>query len=151
VSRERPPAAAARILALARRFLRSGKDAMTPTDAIPPPLFDAEGLGRRVRGRAKLLHDLINLFDREGPRLAAVCQDEIAAGRLEAAAIAAHTLKGASSFFGAAAVVSLAVQVEELTRAGDRCGAERILPELTGALAALRAALKDLALATPLE
>ena len=111
----------------------------------PEPPFDEADLLERVEGDTELLREIVGLFLEDSPRLMAEVQAAVAAQDAQALRRAAHTLKGAASNFGAAAVVAAAFELESMGRTGDVAAAAPVCDRLAAALVALEAALARLA------
>jgi HPt (histidine-containing phosphotransfer) domain-containing protein len=98
-----------------------------------------------VGGDERLLADVVQIFLKDSPGWVAEIRSALA--RADAAGLrrAAHTLKGAVGYFGAAEVGGAALRLEELGRAGDLAAAPAALETLEQALSRLRPALLPLA------
>src|SRR5436190_16020451 len=80
---------------------------------IPAPApFDEAAVLERVEGDVELLREIVELFLEDSLRLREEVRAAVAAGDAAALRRSAHTLKGAASNFGAAAVVAAALQLE---------------------------------------
>ena len=108
----------------------------------PSSIFDRQVALARVGDDEELLYELIGLFLAESPawrndaRVAAARGDAVGLHR------AAHTIKGAVGYFGAAEASAAALRLEELGRAGDLAAATAAVAELEQALDRLTAALR---------
>jgi HPt (histidine-containing phosphotransfer) domain-containing protein len=80
-------------------------------EPTPEPPFDEAALRDRVEGDTELLQEIVELFLDDSPRQLAAVQAAAAAGDAQALMRVAHTLKGAASNFGAAAVVTAALEL----------------------------------------
>ncbi len=107
--------------------------------------FDEAALLERVEGDTELLAEIVALFLEDSPGHMEEVRAAVAAGDATALKRAAHTLKGAASNFGAAAVVASALELETMGRAGSLAGAGPACERLGAALVALVTALKPLA------
>jgi HPt (histidine-containing phosphotransfer) domain-containing protein len=107
----------------------------------PAPTWDrAVGLAR-VGGDERLLAEVVQIFLKDSPGWVAEVRTALA--RADAAGLrrAAHLLKGAVGYFGAAEVAAAALRLEELGRAGDLAAGAPALESLEQALSRLRPAL----------
>jgi HPt (histidine-containing phosphotransfer) domain-containing protein len=109
-----------------------------------PVAFDHAGLLERVEGDTELLREIVELFLADCPRLLDDVRSAIAADDTVALRRSAHTLKGAASNFGAAALVAAALELEAIGRGGDLGGAGPARDRLEAAGAALQAGLEQL-------
>jgi HPt (histidine-containing phosphotransfer) domain-containing protein len=103
--------------------------------------FDEAALRERVEGDDELLTEIVELFLEDSPRLLEEVRAAVAAGDAAELKRAAHTLKGAASNFGAAAVVAVCLELEAMSRSGDLAAAAPAGDRLTAALRELDAAL----------
>lgn len=83
-----------------------------PPAADGPPVLDLPQALERLRGDKELLRQLAECFVEDQAELLAEIDSGVARGDVELVQRSAHTLKGASSNFGARRVVALAVEVE---------------------------------------
>jgi histidine phosphotransfer protein HptB len=104
--------------------------------AIDPHTFDE----LQARLGPDFVLELVQTFDEEAPRLLAELQRAAAAGDIVAFRRAAHTLKGDSRTFGAAAMAQALARLDE---AGPADAAA--LQGLAQAVASAQAALRDMA------
>jgi HPt (histidine-containing phosphotransfer) domain-containing protein len=111
----------------------------TPVPANAP--YDEAALRERVEGDAELLAEIVELFLEDSPRLMGEVRAAVAAGDAGALKRAAHTLKGAASNFGAAAVVAACLELEAMSRSGDLAAAVPARDRLEAAARDLDAAL----------
>jgi CheY-like chemotaxis protein/HPt (histidine-containing phosphotransfer) domain-containing protein len=126
------PVRAAELLEAISPYLRTRRSAGSP--AVEPaagsrspqsPAFDLEEALDRVGHDEELLSELGDIFCRESSELLGRLDGRLAAGDLDGAARAAHTLRGSASNFGARPTVEAARELEQLARAGDLAAARR--------------------------
>ena len=119
-----------------------GKNRAMTEPVNPSPVFDPQVALTRVGGDEELLRELTAVFLADSP--AWLNDARAAAARGDAVGLrrAAHTIKGAVGYFGAAEATAAAARVEELGRADDPAGAAAALPDLEQALDRLTAALR---------
>jgi signal transduction histidine kinase/DNA-binding response OmpR family regulator/HPt (histidine-containing phosphotransfer) domain-containing protein len=86
-------------------------------------VLDKAGLLDRVDGDLDVLHELVQLFLEDSPRLVAEIQTALAAQDAERLKRAAHALKGSAGNFGAKATVAAALRLEKLASNGTLTGA----------------------------
>jgi CheY-like chemotaxis protein len=119
-----------RFLPQARRLRRPAAAAAVPaTPALPdvdPALFDFDRLLEPFGGRGRALADggdeakaFLIAFLGSVPALMATAEAALAAGDLEAARHAAHTLKGAARSVGAVRLGQVAADLQDMVDAGD--------------------------------
>jgi two-component system sensor histidine kinase/response regulator len=106
--------------------------------------FDEATLLECVEGDTELLREVVELFLEDSPRLLDEVRTAVEAGDASVLKRAAHTLKGAASNFGAAAVVTAALELETMGRTDDLTGAGPARDRLEVALRALTDALAPL-------
>jgi len=80
-----------------------------------------------VGGDQELLAEIVELFVGESPRMMAAVDRAVASSDAAALRLAAHTLKGSASVFGAQHAVELSFELESMGDAGELTGAEEIL------------------------
>jgi PAS domain S-box-containing protein len=97
-----------------------------------------------VGGDAALLKQLVGLFLDDRPRIMADLRTAIARGDAPGVHLAAHTLEGALTHFGALAAYDAALGLELRGRAGDLAGAPEALAALETELSRLEPALLGL-------
>ena len=114
-------------------------EALGPGDGL-----DSIAALARVGGDADLLKEIARVFRDDCPRAVAELRDAAARGDCVLVERAAHGLKGASSNFGAASVVSAASHIEQMGRAGVLDGFTHAFHQLETALAALLEQLEAL-------
>jgi signal transduction histidine kinase/CheY-like chemotaxis protein len=123
-----------------------------PVAAIAPPPNSyglSQSLLANAAGDEALLHEIVDLFIEDCPRILERLRQALAAGDCTAASREAHALKGAVANFDAEESVRLAQRIESHTAAGE-LGAtveqvmmlERQLGRLLSGLAAARAGLR---------
>lgn len=95
-------------------------------------------------GDDSFLHDLIQIYLEDAPKRIAEIEQSLAAGDLRRLTLAAHSLKGSSSNFGAHQLRALSEQLEQIGQQGllDRVLAH--LPALKEEYARVQAALTAL-------
>jgi PAS domain S-box-containing protein len=124
---------------------RPGAETGPPAAPGPEQVWDrAVGLAR-VGGDERLLADVAQIFLKDSPGWVAEMRSALAGADAAALRRAAHTLKGAVGYFGAAEVSAAALRLEDLGRAGDLAPAPAALQTLEQALSRLRPALLPLA------
>ncbi len=89
------------------------------------------------------LRELIDMFLQDIPDRIAELEQALAAQDAPLLTRAAHTIKGSSSNFGAAALVAVALAMEHQGKAGDFAGATTTLPALRAEFALVGDALKQ--------
>jgi len=116
------------------------------------PICDFLAFVERIGGDVTLAREMTAVFLADADRLVAAVQDAAASGDAARLKTAAHALKGAASNFNAVAVVSGAVDLETMARAGDlgraAAGAQALLRDAALLQTALRAALERTACAS---
>lgn len=88
----------------------------TEVDSAP---VDAGTLAQLRAEGDNLLSDLIEIYNTETPANLQSLAQALAAGNSGAAALAAHTLKGTATTFGAKCMQALALEIEQAARAGS--------------------------------
>ncbi|MCS6850064.1 MAG: response regulator, partial [Gemmataceae bacterium] len=134
---------------LARLFPTAEREAMVRS--AEPPCLDRGVALARVAGDPALLRELVSIFLSDSPRLVQEIAQALTdrdAGRLQ---IAAHTLKGSLTAFGAEAAVAAAEQLEIMGRGGNMTGGWDTYRRLQEQLERLRPALEKLCLPSPCE
>jgi CheY-like chemotaxis protein len=106
------------------------------------PIVDWEVARRLTGGDESLLAELIELFPEESSSHLAAVRAGIAEQDAESLTRGAHSLKSSAGFFGAAQLVSLALEMETLGRAGSLSDAAERVVALEEAVACVTAALK---------
>lgn len=81
-------------------------------------------------GEPDLLRELLTLFLRDTPERLEALRHALAAGDLESAGRAAHSLKGSAANLGAMDLHELASQTEQRARAADAAGVQLYLEGL---------------------
>jgi two-component system, sensor histidine kinase and response regulator len=109
--------------------------------AGPRPGLDEAAILDRVEGDRALLAEVVDLFVADSPSLLGALQTAVDAGDPTALKAAAHTLKGSAANFGPSRLVELALELEELGRAGDAASAAAVLAELERELGWFQSAL----------
>jgi HPt (histidine-containing phosphotransfer) domain-containing protein len=108
---------------------------------VPSSVFDPQAALTRVGGDEDLLRELTAVLLADSPGWLKDARSAAARGDAAALRRAAHTIRGAVGYFGAAEAAAAAARVEELGRAGDPADAVAALPLLEQALDRLTAAL----------
>jgi HPt (histidine-containing phosphotransfer) domain-containing protein len=104
-----------------------------------------------VQGDEDLLREIIEAFLEEAPKQVAALDQGMAGGDRITVRRAAHTIKGASRYFGLQSIVDRALRVETLANNGDLVAAkplvddlksdvEQIVPQMKARLERMRAA-----------
>jgi len=88
----------------------------------------------RVESDVELLATLVAVFKADRPNLMGAIEEAIGTGDTEALMVAAHTIKGALSVFGAEPARTLAEQLELTSRAGQIDGASDLYAQLGEAI-----------------
>ncbi len=101
-----------------------------PTRANGEAPIGMEAIAELRAEGENLLEDLIETFFVEMPALLQKLADALAEGDAQSARLAAHTLKGTGSNFGATRMHSLASALEDKSRAGAIGDADELLDEL---------------------
>lgn len=96
-----------------------------------------------VRGDHDLLLELIDAFLKDSPLQLEALRVAIRDGDFPTARRAAHTLKGNSRYFGANALVAVALELEEQARREAVTNPEELLEKLAGMLENLTSSLLD--------
>jgi len=116
----------------------SAQEREAPGAATPPAAstngrgsgFDRDGLMARVESDVELLGTLVAVFKADRPNLMGAIEEAIGSRDTEALMVAAHTIKGALSVFGAEPARTLAEQLELTSRAGQLDGASDLYAQL---------------------
>lgn len=103
-----------------------------------------ESLRELGDGDDDLLHELIELFLCDAPRLLAGIQAAIATDDANALEHASHSLKSSSANMGAKRLADLCMEVERTARTGTTAGTEGIAKEIGLELEAVDEALRVL-------
>lgn len=112
---------------------------MSVSDIKDEPVFDREGMLERLCGDEELLHEVLEVFREECPRMLETARSAARAGDADGVARAAHTLKGALLNISARSAADLAGDLEQMGRSG-------VLDDCAGLLTRLEAALDRLVL-----
>jgi response regulator RpfG family c-di-GMP phosphodiesterase len=107
-------------------------------------VLDREEIQDRVGGDTKLLHELIDLFFADCPRMWQNVRDALSQGDAVKLSRAAHTLKGSIGVFGAHSAREAAERVEQLARNGDFAHAAEAVTQLETELERLKPTLLEL-------
>jgi PAS domain S-box-containing protein len=125
--------------------------AQSPAGATAPstengrgPGFDRDGLMARVESDVELLGTLVAVFKADRPNLMGAIEEAIGSHDTEALMVAAHTIKGALSVFGAEPARTLAEQLEHTSRAGRIADASELYAQLGEAIHATEQGLDEL-------
>ena len=135
------PALAGQAMAEAGRPEASGARAAPAAEPIQPPVVDWEAALAAVQGDRELLRVVAETFLDESPQLLAAIRRALETGVPGEAHRAAHTLKGALNYFGAAQAFELAYRIEVLADQKNLEEVRRTLPQLEAEVARLRPAL----------
>jgi CheY-like chemotaxis protein len=124
-----------------REQARHGPASDTEDDRSLPPL-DQEVLGelRALRGRRDILRELLVAFREKTPSLLQDLRRAAEEGDAERLHFVAHTVRGSCLTIGAAEMIELLVEVEQLGRAGSTSGAAELLSRLESAFSRVRLA-----------
>ncbi|MEX2113416.1 MAG: Hpt domain-containing protein [Pirellulales bacterium] len=106
-------------------------------------VFDYDDSLARLGGDSQLFNEVVDIFLEDAPKLLSQASTSLAAGDSATLERAAHTLKGLSANFAAAAVVAAGYAVELLARERRLDGAAVCFPRLETELHRLEAALRD--------
>jgi two-component system, sensor histidine kinase and response regulator len=107
-------------------------------------MLDRKEIQDRVGGDMKLLHELIDLFFADCPRMWQNMCDALSQGDAVKLSRAAHTLKGSIGVFGAHSAREAAERVEQLARKGEFARAAEAVTHLEVELKHLKLALLEL-------
>lgn len=113
----------------------------------PKPVLDPaaiEALRALNPGDDSFFRDLVQIFLDDSPQRIAEIEQALARGDARQLTLAAHSLKGSSSNFGADRLRSLSEQLEQLGRQGSLGGVPAHLLALKDEFARVRAALDAL-------
>jgi len=110
----------------------------------PAGVLDRGEIQERVGGDMKLLHELIDVFFADCPRMWRHVRDAVSEGNAAKLSRAAHTLKGAVGVFGALAAQEAAERLEKLAGRGDLTQAVEVVAELEMELERLKPMLREL-------
>lgn len=105
-------------------------------------IFDYQGTLHRLGGDVGLFTDLIDFFMEDGDMLLARIRDGVASEDNAAVVLAAHSLKGFCSNFGAQRAVNAAMAIEESARARQSRSVSALIGELEAAVSQLKVALR---------
>jgi two-component system sensor histidine kinase/response regulator len=115
-----------------------------PGDSGEDDLLDAAAVLDRVDGDLDVLHELVELFIADSPRLLADIRAALADRDADRLKIAAHTLKGAAGNFGAKSTVAAALRLEKMAAAREFSAGAQALEALEDVLTRLHTALGKL-------
>jgi HPt (histidine-containing phosphotransfer) domain-containing protein len=99
--------------------------------------FAADELLERVDGDTELLQEVVAIYLEDTPTVIASLKENLSQNSTDAAAKAAHTLKGASANVSARRLYRKASELEALARNGDLEGARRLCKDVEEEFAAL--------------
>ena len=102
------------------------------------PAIDLTQLQANCGGDQELLREIVAVFLDDSPRLLSEIRQAIQENNSRRLQLAAHTLKGAASNFGAAVAVGAALTLEHQGRTGEMAGARAAYPALEQAIEQLR-------------
>jgi len=114
-----------------------------PGPAKPSACWDKRRALERVGGDEQLLREVCRMFLEESPKLLEKLRRAVAAADPEAVTRTAHSLKGTSSYFGAANLQQIARQLEEMGNSGDVARAPDVLTLLEAEITDLQKALRE--------
>jgi HPt (histidine-containing phosphotransfer) domain-containing protein len=106
-------------------------------------VFDYQDCLTRLGGDAQLFNDILDIFLEDAPQLLEQARSSLASGDAETLSRAAHTIRGLSANFAAAAAVAASYAVELHAREQKLEMAAQCLPRLELELHRLEAALAD--------
>ncbi|MGD9724482.1 MAG: Hpt domain-containing protein [Pirellulales bacterium] len=106
-------------------------------------VFDYADSLLRLGGDAELFNDIADIFLEDAPKYLAEASRTLTTGDAATLERAAHTLKGLSANFAAAAAVEAAYAVELLAREHRLEGAARCFPRLEAEVQRLETALRE--------
>ncbi len=106
-------------------------------------VFDYQDCLTRLGGDTQLFNDILDIFLEDAPQLLEQAHSSLASGDAETLSRAAHTIRGLSANFAAAAVVAASYAVELHARERKLEMAAQCLPRLESELHRLEAALTD--------
>jgi len=112
------------------------------SDAPPPAVLDHNEALRNVGGDPALLHELIEVFLQDCPRMIEDTRAALQASDAVTLKRAAHSIKGAVAILGGKAASEAALRLETMARQGDLSHAEAAWQELHQALEQLQCALR---------
>ncbi len=99
---------------------------------------------QRMNGNTALLTAMARLFLEDAPQLVERLDDGLRTNALEQVVLSAHSLRGLAATFEATPVVTLALEIENLGRAGDTSRLKELGAQLDIEFARLLAALQSL-------
>jgi two-component system sensor histidine kinase/response regulator len=111
---------------------------------VPTSVLDRDEIRERLGGDTKLLHELIEVFFEDCPRMWQSVRDALSQGDALKLRRAAHTLKGSVGVFGAQAARAAAERLEQLARTGDLQSAAEAVAQLEAELERLKPTLLEL-------
>ncbi len=113
------------------------------SSGLPPAeVVDWQVALRTVGGDHELLHEVVEMFLVESPRLMAAMKDAVGSSDATALVQPAHTLKTSLGYFGIQNGFELALQLEKMGRASDLSGVAEPLAALERLLATAIAELE---------
>jgi PAS domain S-box-containing protein len=107
-------------------------------------ILDPTGVLKAVGGDRELLRELVTMFVEECPRMLGEIRNALAEGNAARLRRAAHSLKGAAATLGGVECVTLALQLENLGRAGNMPPTETAFEVLRESLVRFHLALANL-------
>jgi HPt (histidine-containing phosphotransfer) domain-containing protein len=87
--------------------------------AEPPIRFDREQVLKRFGGDGKLLGEMITIFCEESPRIMNSLDTGLAQRDCHTVELAAHSLRGMTSYFDVTSVIESARQIEYAAKRGE--------------------------------
>jgi len=106
-----------------------------PAPQGEPAVFDHQGLFNSVLGDQDLYNELLGVFKEELPIMLNALEKAVQRGDMEQIRLSAHTLKGAAGNIGSPALLTSALEIEQL--------AVDAVPERTAAVAAVMERLRQ--------
>jgi signal transduction histidine kinase/DNA-binding response OmpR family regulator/HPt (histidine-containing phosphotransfer) domain-containing protein len=116
-----------------------------PDDGEPPHkpvLWDRAAALERVGGDESLLNELINIFLQEYPVLAQRLTEGLSRGDLAALREPAHSLKGSLGYLGMEDAASLALEIEQASRAQDADRVAGLIDTMMSQVSAVQQAMR---------
>jgi CheY-like chemotaxis protein/HPt (histidine-containing phosphotransfer) domain-containing protein len=98
----------------------------------------------QVEGDEKLLHEIMEIFMEEAPKLLSQLRESIAAGNLQLVERAAHKLKGQLGYLGATGAAQKSRELEDTGHRGDMGHARRLADELEREISGLMETMRQM-------
>ncbi len=115
-----------------------------PDDEPAKAVLDEQSLRDRVDSDETLLCGLIEVFQKDLPRLVNELREAVSDKDPRALEHAAHALKGAIAIFSARTACDTAAALENMGRDGEISGASELFSRLTDEISAVKVALADI-------